>query len=316
MPMTHARAFAPATVANVGPGFDVFGFALERPGDVVEAWRNGKRGARLVEVTGDDGKLPRDAATNVASAVAARMLRGSGAKFGVALRLEKGLPLGSGLGSSSASAVAAAVAVNALLDRPYTEDELLEFARYGEKVACGAAHVDNVAPALFGGFTVVVRQDPPEVVRLRCPKTWRAVVAHPRFELSTRKARAVLPREVPLSRMTANVAAAAAAVAAVMGGDLAALGRAITREAVITRARAGLIPGFKEVGEAALSAGAAGFSISGAGPSIFALTDGDRRATLVGAKMIAAWRRLGIAADLYLSRVGAPGARLLEDTRS
>lgn len=316
MARTSATAFAPATVANVGPGFDVFGFALERPGDVVEAWRHGRRGVRLVDVTGDDGKLPRDPATNVASAVAARMLRGAGAAFGVALRLEKGLPLGSGLGSSSASAVAAAVAVNALLDRPYADDELLEFARYGEKVACGAAHVDNVAPALYGGFTVVVRQDPPEVVRLRCPRTWRAVVAHPRLELSTRRARAVLPRSVPLSSVTANVAGAAAAVAAVMGGDLGALGRAIAREAIVTRARAGLIPGFKQVGAAAMAAGAAGFSISGAGPSIFALTEGDRRATLVGAKMVAAWRRLGIAADLVVSRVGAQGARLLDERRS
>ena len=313
MSRTSAKAYAPATVANVGPGFDVFGFALDKPGDVVEAWRHGKRGVQLVEVTGDEGKLPREASKNVASAVAAQMLRGAGAKFGVAVRLEKGLPLGSGLGSSSASAVAAAVAVNALLDRPYAEDELLEFARYGEKVACGTAHVDNVAPALFGGFTVVVRQDPPEVVKLQCPKAWRAVVAHPRFELSTRKARAVLPREVPLAKVTANVAAAAAAVAAVMGGDLSALGRAVTREAIVTRARSGLIPGFKEVGAAAMAAGAAGYSISGAGPSIFALTEGDRRATLVGAKMIAAWGRLGIAADLHVSRVGAQGARLLSE---
>ncbi|HTK05060.1 MAG TPA: homoserine kinase [Candidatus Eisenbacteria bacterium] len=316
MPVHRAIAFAPATVANVGPGFDVFGFALEKPGDTVEAWRIEKKGVRLVEVTGDDGKLTRETDKNVASAVAGRMLRGAAAKFGVAVSLHKGLPLGSGLGSSSASAVAAALAVNAILDRPYAQDELLEFARYGEKIACGAAHVDNVAPALYGGFTVIVRQEPPEVVRLQCPKSWRAVVAHPHFELSTRKARAVLPRTVPLSRVTANVAGAAAAVAAVMGGDLASLGRAITREAIVTRARAGLIPGFKEVGEAAMAAGAAGFSISGAGPSIFALTDGDRRATLVGAKMVAAWRRLGIAADLYVSRVGAPGARLLGDKRS
>lgn len=316
MPVHRATAFAPATVANVGPGFDVFGFALEKPGDTVEAWRTDKKGVRLVEVTGDDGKLTREADKNVASAVAGRMLRGAAAKFGVAVSLHKGLPLGSGLGSSSASAVAAALAVNAILDRPYAQDELLEFARYGEKVACGAAHVDNVAPALYGGFTVIVSQDPPEVVRLQCPKNWRAVVVHPRFELSTRKARAVLPRSVPLSRVTANVAGAAAAVAAVMGGDLAALGRALTREAIVTRARSGLIPGFAEVGAAAMAAGAAGFSISGAGPSLFALTDGERHATLVGAKMVAAWRRLGIGADLFVSRVGAPGARVVEVKRS
>lgn len=310
------KAFAPATVANVGPGFDAFGFALEGPGDAVEARRAARPGVRLVSVTGDGGALSRDARRNVAAAVASKMIRGLGLPFGVDLALEKGMPLGSGLGSSSASAVAAAVAVNALIGRPYAEADLLEFARYGEKVACGSAHADNVAPCLLGGFCIVRAYDPLEVVRLEAPRAWRAVVVHPHVALPTRRARAALPKSVALSVMASNAANAAAAVAALQKKDLGLFGRAVMAEAVVVPARRRLIPGFADVARAAIHAGAAGVSVSGAGPSLFALTDGDRHARLVGAKMISAWKRIGIGAEAFTSRIGAPGARIVAIGRS
>lgn len=316
MTPSFVTAFAPATVANVGPGFDAFGFALDGAGDRVTASRSDGLGVRLAAVAGDGGALPRDAKRNVVAVVAARMTRGLGLPFGVDLSLEKGLPLGSGLGSSSASAVAAAVAVNALIGRPYGSDELLEFARYGERVACGAAHADNVAPCLLGGFCIVRSYDPLEIVRLDAPPAWRVAVVHPHVDLPTRKARAALPKAVPLAAMAANAANAAALVVAFAKKDLGLAGRAIMAESVVTPARRRLIPGFMEAGRAAIHAGASGFSISGAGPSLFALTEGDRRARLIGAKMVAAWKRLGIAADPIVSRVGASGARIVGNGRS
>lgn len=307
----HAAAFAPATVANVGPGFDVFGFALEGRGDTVDVARSARPGARIVGIDGDDGKLSRDAKKNVASAVVALALRRAGARFGAEVRLKKGLPLGSGLGSSSASAAAAAVAANALLGGRYDDDGLLDLAREGERVACGVAHADNVAPALFGGFCVVRPGEPAEVVRLAPPTRWRAIVVSPRLTLRTKAARAALPATVALDVMTETAANTAAMVAAIYKKDLALFGRAVMTDAVATPARLRLIPGGSEVVRAALAAGAACASVSGAGPAIFALTDGPTRAKVVARRMQAAWRHMGIPSAVIVSRVGAGGARTI-----
>jgi len=309
MPVRFVRAFAPATVANVGPGFDVFGFALEGPGDVVELRRTSSRRVRLAEVLGDGGRLPRGVGANVASAVVRNVCRAAGARCGADVRLIKGLPLGSGLGSSSASAVAAAVAANALLGRPFSPLEVLEFARQGEAVACGSAHADNVAPALFGGFTLVRGPEPLEVVRIG-PPGWFVAVAHPRLELRTKKARQILPRRVGLADLTGNVGNAAAMVAALYDDDIRLFGRALMGETVVEPARARLIAGYDEVREAALDAGAAGAAISGAGPSMFALAGSRAVAAKAAGRMAAAWKRLGIASDIIISRLGASGARI------
>jgi homoserine kinase len=306
-------------VANVGPGFDVFGFALDGAGDTVEAWRVVRSGVRLREVTGDGGKLPRDPRRNVATAVASKMLREAGAAFGVEMTLHKGLPLGSGLGSSAASAVAAAVALNALLGDRFSKEELLDFARCGEKVACGSAHADNAAPALYGGFTLVLSTELPkrglfpavDIIRLVLPKNWYIAVVHPHFELPTKKARAILPDRVPLSKMTSNVGNAAALVAALAKNDIALFGRALMGDRVIEPVRAKLIPGYKDVKKAAMQAGAFGAAVSGAGPSMFALTADRAGAKVVAERMAAAWRKVGIAADPFVSPIGTRGARVL-----
>ncbi len=310
--LDHVSAFAPATVANVGPGFDVFGFALEGRGDVVAAARSTRPGVRLVGVEGDGGKLSRDARKNVASAVVALAFRRAGVRFGADVRLTKGLPLGSGLGSSSASAAAAAVAANALLGGRFDDDGLLDLAREGERIACGVAHADNVAPALFGGFCVIRPGDPPEVVRLVPPKTWQVVVVSPALTLETKASRAALPRAVPLAVMAATAANTATAVAAIYRKDLALFGRAVMADAVAAPVRLRLIRGGAEVIRAALAAGAACASVSGAGPALFALTDGPARAKVVARMMRAAWRKTGIPSDVIVSRVGAGGARTIE----
>ncbi|MBI4458272.1 homoserine kinase [Candidatus Uhrbacteria bacterium] len=306
--MNSCSAFAPASVANVGPGFDVFGFALEGAGDTVTARRSDQPGVRLLKIEGDGGRLP-VGADNIVCVVAAAMLRAANPGFGIELFLFKGLPLGSGLGSSSASAVAAAAAVNGLLVGAFDNKQLLEFAREGERAACGAAHADNVAASLYGGFTMVAGE-PPEVSVLKVPASWHAAVVHPHLELPTKKARAVISPAVSLANHTATLAAAARLVAGIAGGDLAMVGRSVMGDRVATPARAGLIPHYEQVVAAALQKGAAGASISGAGPSIFALTEGLEGAKVIADAMASVWRARGIECDIIVSRMGAPGARL------
>jgi homoserine kinase len=308
----HAvSSFAPATVANVGPGFDAFGFAIDGPGDVVQVVRSRVPGTRIVAIEGDGGKLPRDARKNVASAVVANMLRRAGARFGAEVTLKKGLPLGSGLGSSSASAAAAAYAANALLGDRFDDTELLSFAADGERVACGTAHADNVAPALFGGFCVVRPGTAPDVIRLAPPVGWRAVVVSPHLVLETRAARAALPKRVTLAAMASMAANAAAVIAAIYKKDLALFGRAVMAEAVAVPARLTLIKGGAAAVRAAMRAGASCTSISGAGPAIFALTDTPAHAKVVAGRMSAAWRKTGVRSDVIVSRIGADGARII-----
>lgn len=305
----HVSIFAPATVANVGPGFDVFGFALEGAGDTVDLRKSPSPGVRITSISGDGGRLPLDAERNAASAVVARMLREAGADFGAVMRLRKGIPLESGMGSSSASSVAGAVAANALLNDKFNEARLLEFCRFGESVACGTGHADNVAPALLGGF-ILIRKDErgEEIVRLKAPGSWRAVVVHPRLSLSTREARRVLPKQVTLSSLTGNLSNAAAVIAALMNRDLGLFGRAMMGDGVVEPARQGLIAHYPAVKRAGLAAGAKGVVISGAGPSVFALVANSDQAREVGKAIARAWKTHGVQTDIFISRIGARGA--------
>jgi len=300
-------AFAPATVANLGPGLDVLGLALYAPGDRVTARHTQGPGVTIEKVTGDGGTLSLDPTTNTAGVAAAATLAKAGIATGVSLTLEKGMPIGSGLGSSAASAAAAAYAVNLLIGSPLRKVELVGPCLAAEAAVSGR-HADNVAAALLGGLIVVRSLDPLDLVRLPVPEGLVVVVVTPRMELSTRTARAVLPKEVPLASLVRNTANIAAFVSACYSGDLGLLGRSLTDE-VATPARAPLIPGCAEVIEAALNAGALGSSISGAGPSIFALCRSKRSAAEVSAAMVEAFGASGLAAHAIASPADCPGAR-------
>jgi homoserine kinase len=303
------RAFAPATVANLAAGFDCLGLALSGAGDFVTAHRAAEPGVRLRAVTGPAGeKLPASADRNTAGIAAAAVLRRAGCeRLGVELELEKGLPVGSGLGGSAASAAAAAFAVNRLVGSPLRRLDLVEACLEAEAAVAGR-HADNVAPALLGGLILVRSLDPLDLVRLPVPEGLTVVVAHPAFELETRRAREALPREVPLAAMTRASANLAGLVAACFSNDLASLGRCLVDE-VVGPARAALIPGCDAVIRAALGAGALGSSLSGSGPSVFALCRSERSARDAGAAMQAAFRDAGLDSRLYLSPADAPGAR-------
>jgi len=306
------RAFAPATVANVGPGYDCLGFALGGLGDAVEVRvveDPPKRQRVTIEVRGDDGALPTKPEKNCASAVALAMLDDAEVDFGLEMLLGKGLPLGSGLGSSGASSAAAAVAVNALLDNRYEPEELVRFAALGEEVACGTAHLDNVAPAVLGGFVLVRHSRTIQAITVDTPDWWVAV-CHPHVEVPTSKARAAVPKQVSTHDMTRNVSNAAALMVALMSDDLELFGRSMMSDVVVERVRAPFIPNYDLVRQAALEAGAAGVSISGAGPSVFAVAGDQKAARTAGDAMASVWLSLDIDADVFVSKLGDRGACL------
>jgi len=311
MSLASVRVFAPATVANVASGFDVLGFALERPGDTVELLRRPEKRVEVVGVEGDGGRLPREAARNTAAGAVARFLEAAGYPFGVDIRLSKGMPLASGLGSSAASSVAAVYAVNLLAGEPLAVRELLPFTLQAEQVACGAAHADNVAPALLGGFILIRSYEPLDIVRLPVPEGLAAAIVHPHTEIRTEDARRILKKDVRLAAAVRQWGNLAALVAALYEKDLPLLGRSL-QDVVAEPRRAMLIPGFAEVKAAALAGGALGCSISGSGPSVFALCASLEVARTTGGAMQETFRRVGLECDLYVSAINRAGPVCLE----
>lgn len=304
-------AFAPATVSNVACGFDVLGFALDEPGDLVIASLTDATGVAILDVHGDGGKLPREPHRNTAGAAVAALLARLQTTRGVALTVYKGLPLESGIGSSGASAVAAVVAVNELLGRPAGVDMLLAAAMAGEQAGCGAAHPDNVAPALLGGFVLARTIDPPDVVRLPVPDGLACALLHPHLAVHTGTARALLGDSVPLKSAVRQWANLGALVAALYTGDRGLLARSL-EDVVAEPKRAALVPGFYQVKAAAIAAGALGCSLSGSGPSIFALAPSVEVAAAAGQAMQTTFAAHSDAgSDVYVSPVGRAGARIV-----
>ena len=309
MTRTHVTVFAPATIANVGPGFDALGLAIERPGDRITATRVARPGIAFA-VRGSQSGLPRRQSDNVACHVARLMLDELAPRLGVRLVLQKGTPIGSGLGSSAASSVAAAVAVNALLPRPLPRRELLRFATEGERKASGAPHADNVAPALLGGVCLVRGGDRPEAVRLPAKDVFVWIVVHPHLVVNTAAARRMLPRSVPLGLAARQWANVGGLVAGLVSGDAALVAHSI-EDSIIEPVRARLIPCFYDVKEAALAAGALGCSIAGSGPSVFAVVPVGGPVSRVAGAMREAFRREArFRCDVFVSRLNRAGARV------
>jgi homoserine kinase len=304
-------AYAPGSVSNVACGFDVLGFAMDEPGDIVVAGQKDDPGVRIDAVHGDGGRLPLDPAKNTAGAAALALLRRLETTRGVTLTIHKGLPLASGVGSSGASAVAAVVAVNELLGRPASMDDLLACAMSGEEAGCGASHPDNVAPSLYGGFILARSASPPDIIRLPVPAGLACAVLHPHVEVQTGAARALLGDTVALRDAVRQWGNVGGLVAALFTNDRALLARSL-EDVVAEPKRAGLVPGFFDVKAAALSAGALGCSLSGSGPSVFALASSLDDAKRAGEAMAKAFDAASnVEADLWVSLVGRQGARVI-----
>lgn len=309
--METVTVFAPASVANLGPGFDVLGVAVDGLGDWVTARILPRPGVVIEAIEGDDGRLSLDPTCNTCGIAAAEALKLIGMpEIGIGLRVRKGLPLGSGLGSSGASAAASAWAANVLLGQPLSKNDLLHACLVAEAGVSGW-HADNVGPSLFGGFVLVRSYDPLDVIELPTPYGLTFVLVTPDFELPTREARAAVPATLSIKQHIANSGNLAALIAALFGGSPMLLGRAM-QDAIVEPARAPLIPGFAQVKAAALAAGALACSISGAGPTLFALTDDSAHAHLIASAMQASFREhASLSSRAHVARVDDAGARLV-----
>ncbi len=331
----RVRAFAPASVANVACGFDALGFAVAGIGDVVEARRTSRPGVSIEQIVGtDDGdteggdasrnfaSLPTEAHRNTAG-VAAQAIFGAwwharaattaaeSPVPGVALRIEKGIPAGSGLGSSAASAAAAAVAVDALLGLGSTREELFDAALAGETVVSRAQHGDNVAPALDGGFQLVRLDADPRLIRLPVPTAWRVVLMRPHLVIETAASRGTIGVQIPFADACFHWGNTAALVAGLFREDPAMVASAL-HDRIAEPARALTVPCFAAIQAAARDAGALGCSLSGSGPTVFALCASEDTAQRVAREMVEAFAPAGIDHDLLISAVGTRGAHVIE----
>jgi homoserine kinase len=307
--MNLVTAIAPATVANVGPGFDVLGFALAEPCVQVTATLTAATG-NTVTVSCDDPRIPTDPMKNTASAAALSLLAQLQSTASISLHSTTGIPLGSGLGSSAASAVAAVVAVNQLLGAPLAPEQLLNAALDGEAVVSGARHADNVAPCLLGGFVVIRQHDPADWIRVPTPASLYYSVVHPHCSISTADARRLLPATVSLKEATQQWANVAMLIAALATDDVAHFGRALD-DKIVEPVRAKLIPGYNTVKLAALNTGALGCTISGSGPSMIAFSESTATAKKIAAAMVQAFSEAGLKANHWIGTLTNPGARTL-----
>ena len=309
--MNSISVFAPATVANVACGFDIFGFAVANPGDQITLTMGEEPGVRIIDIIGDNGRLPRETARNTAGiAIQTYLKHIDRADVGIDVVLRKQMPLGSGLGSSAASAVAGVYAVNELLGRPLPVMKLLPFAMEGERIACGSAHADNVAPSLLGGFVVIRSYHPLDVIRIETPAILFCTLVHPDIEVNTKDARFILKNEVSLKNTIIQMGNVAGLIAGLMTPDYALISRSLV-DVIIEPVRSILIPEFNEVKQAALDNGALGCSISGSGPSMFALSRDIQTAGRVGVAMQQAFLGVGITSDTYVSEINRQGPRVL-----
>lgn len=305
------RVFAPATVANLGSGFDVLGLALEAPGDELLLYPNDQNQIRIREIEGDGGKLSRNPAENTSSVAILHYLKERQIDQGFDLVLKKKMPLGSGLGSSAASAVAGVFAVDQFYGGKTPRKDLLRSAMEGERVACGAAHADNVGPSLLGGIVLISRYEPLSVHSLPCPDGLVFVVVHPHIEVRTADSRAVLSQSLPLKTAVSQWAGLAGLVSGLYEGDFSRIANGIT-DHVAEPFRSALIPGFDRVKSAAIAAGALNASISGSGPSVFAACGPGADSRRVAAAMVEAFRAAGLSASFFISPVNRVGARVLD----
>jgi homoserine kinase len=304
------KVFAPATVANVACGFDVLGFAIDKPGDELVMEITAEKGVVIVDIEGDGGVLPRDAKKNSATVAIQDYLDFINADFGCKIWLKKMMPSGSGLGSSAASAVAGVYAINMLCNEKLSKQELMPFLLNAEKAACDAAIADNVAASLFGGFILVRSYEPLDILQIPVPEDLWCAVINPHVIVLTKDAREILPKEIPLAHSLRQSANVGGMMVGLLRGDYDLIGRSLV-DYIAEPYRSKLIPGFYEMKNAAKAAGALGGSISGSGPSVFALCHGKEIAHKAGEAMKQVMTDMNIGADVYVSKVNNQGPKVL-----
>lgn len=302
--MKSIRVFCPGTIANVSCGFDVLGLSLAGVGDYMTVTQTAIKGITISEILGQD--LPMETTQNVAGVAGLALLEALGSDAGFDIKIDKRIKAGSGIGSSAASSAGAVWAINHLLGDPFTTKELIPFAMEGERLASGVAHADNVAPALLGGFTLVRSTDPLDVISLPSPSALYATVIHPQIEIKTADSRRILKSNLSLKDAITQWGNVGGLVAGLYREDYELIGRSL-QDVVIEPVRSILIPGFNEIKEAALNAGALGGGISGSGPSVFALSKGKDKALKVADAIRHAYEPFGISFDIHISNINEKG---------
>jgi len=308
--MNWIKVFAPASIGNIGPGFDVLGLAIDSLGDTIQA-RKIDEGIVISEITGFDG-LPKEADKNTVSIAASEVLKKLGVNKGIEFKIEKGVPPGSGLGSSASSAAAGAFAANYLYGEKFSKEELIDFATTAEAFVSGGYFADNTAPSLLGGAIIAREKHPLDIVKIGNIDELLVVIARPDFKLLTKTAREVLPKNVPMKSFISNMANACLIASAFSKNDYGLLSRCIHDE-IIEPARASLIPGFAYVKKSALDAGADGCSISGAGPSLFAITNNKEKAEKIGKAMKESFAKNDLESTYYVCKSHKTGTSLVKE---
>ena len=306
--MNEIKIFSPATVANVACGYDVLGFCLDAVGDEMLIRKVDKKGIRITKIEGFE--LPFKTELNVAGVSALAMYETLQPDCGFEIEIYKNIKPGSGIGSSAASAVGSVFGMNALLGSPYNKTELTQFAMKGEALASKCEHADNLAPALFGGFTLVKSLSPLEILEIPSPDNLYATIIHPQIEIKTANSRAILPKEVKLQEAIVQWANFGSLIHSLHTNNYQLMKRSL-HDAIIEPHRSKLIPFYKEVKQAALNAGALGTNISGSGPSIFSLCKGVETATLVSDFIKKVYLNTGIKFDIHISKINIEGIKVL-----
>ncbi len=306
--MEQISIFSPATVANVSCGFDVLGFCLDHIGDKMIIKKTKEKGLKITKIEG--ANLPFDIEKNVAGVAALAIYQDANPDYGFEIEIYKNIKPGSGIGSSSASASGVVFAINQLLGNPYNATQLTQFAMKGEAVASGCEHADNIAPALFGGFTLVKSTQPLEVLSLPTPADLYATIIHPQIEVKTSEARAILPKKVELQHAISQWANVGSLVHALHTNDYNLLSHSL-KDNIVEPFRSMLIPYFDDVKNAAIIAGGLGTGISGSGPSIFTLSKGEKTAIDVEKAIQNVYSKTDIEFNTYVCKINTEGIKIL-----
>ncbi|MGC6525594.1 MAG: homoserine kinase [Flavobacteriaceae bacterium] len=307
--MKEVKIFSPGTVANVGCGFDVLGFCLDAIGDEMIIRKTPNKGVHITKIEGGYD-LPFNVNENVAGVSALALYQDAQPDFGFEIEIYKNIKPGSGIGSSAASAAGSVFGINYLLGNPYTNQELTTFAMKGEAIASKSEHADNIAPALFGGFTLVKSNQPLEVLQIPTPKELYAVIAHQQIEIKTSEARSILPKDILLSDAIVQWSNLGSLIHALHTNDYALIGSSL-KDVVVEPHRSKLIPNYKALKNSALDANALGTSIAGSGPSVFSLCKGESVALQVKNAQKQLLKSTQIPFEIYVSKINTQGIRIL-----
>ena len=308
MKKSEIKLFSPATVANVACGFDVLGFCLDTIGDEMVVRKVDKKGVRITKIEGF--KLPFETELNVAGVSALAMYQELQPDCGFEIEIKKNIKPGSGIGSSAASAVGSVYGINALLGSPLNKTQLTQFAIKGEALASGSEHADNIAPALFGGFTLVKSVNPLEILQIPSPDNLYVTIIHPQIEIKTAISRAILPKNVPLKAAINQWANVGSFIHSLHTSDYPLMQRSL-HDVIIEPHRSKLIPHYNEVKQQTLKVGALGTNISGSGPSIFSLCKGIENANKVRGVMTNIYSNTGIEFDVHVSKINTQGVKVI-----